>query len=179
MEPFVYDFVHLAFYTIDASSTRVEGAPWRIQNTMYFLGVLTKELKHLMYKIYLPYHPYSTDVEDAVSILEDLRFISQNIRQGVVLTDDGKAVAEQKGRKYIDLVHKLRVAVRAYRVAGGMIGTNTAVVRLACRIHCMLDAEKDMVDETVRSRYIMPPVDDQRRLQDAVQFLTALAKVGG
>lgn len=130
-----YDFVHLALH---AAGGEVRGRTM-LQKVVYFAGVLTGHLDRLGYRAHY-YGPYSADVAEAVEELRGLNFLEQRAvaygatdangfektRYDYKLTEEGKAVAEEKAVAWADEWVRIRDAVR--RLAEAKV---TDYVRLA------------------------------------------------
>lgn len=122
-----YDFVHM---TLLAVGGKVRGTT-KLQKTIYFLGVLTRQLNDLGYRPYF-YGPYSDEVADAMVCLKSLGFLGEQIVDGGAinqlgfevarhdfhLNKDGKAIAKDKIKKYPQLWNKIKQAVSVLKNAG-------------------------------------------------------------
>lgn len=115
-----YDFVHLAFLALGG---RIRGKT-RLQKTVYFLGVMSGELKNLGYRPHF-FGPYSPDVADAVNQLRSLGFINQTVVSGPELarfdfrlSKDGKAIGLRKAQQYCELWGRIAAAAESLKKAG-------------------------------------------------------------
>jgi hypothetical protein len=124
-----YDFVHLAMLALGEG---IRGKT-KLQKTMYFLGILAGCAEELGYRPHY-YGPYSDDVADAVKRLKAVDFITQDTthfgavndagfeiaRHDFRLTDDGRAIAQQKAEADQELWQRIQNAVRRFKAAGDL-----------------------------------------------------------
>lgn len=124
-----YDFVHLAMLALGDS---IRGKT-KLQKTIYFLGLLSGCAEELGYRPHY-YGPYSDEVAEAVKRLKAVDFIAQDTthfgaindagfeiaRHDFRLTDDGRAIAEQKAKAEPELWQRIQNAVATFKAAGDL-----------------------------------------------------------
>lgn len=124
-----YDFVHLAMFALGDA---IRGKT-KLQKTMYFLGLLAGCSEELGYRPHY-YGPYSGDVADAIKRLKAVDFVTQDTthfgaidnagfeiaRHDFRLTDDGRAIAEQKSQADSELWQRIQDAVARFKAAGDL-----------------------------------------------------------
>ncbi len=124
-----YDIVHLAFLAVGG---KIAGKT-KLQKTIYFLGLLTKESDNLGYKAHF-YGPYSAEVADSVGQLHALGFLDRNtvqtgmqgdhgfeaMRYDFELTEAGRRTAEAKARSHPEFWKDLQDSADALKNAGDL-----------------------------------------------------------
>ena len=121
-----YDFVHLV---IQAAGGQIQGRT-KLQNTVYFVGVLTDQVHNLGYRTHY-YAPFSPAVAGAVQELRGLKFLEQRVaptveatengfemtRYDYVLTEEGKQVATEKAVQWPEDWDRITAAVQRLNTA--------------------------------------------------------------
>lgn len=117
---------------MDALGGHVRGRT-KVQKQVYFLGLLTGELKNLGYEAHY-YGPYSQAVSNALSLLKNIGLVDESSsgagavndmgfevrRYDYTLNDDGRAVASQKERRQPVAWRRIQKAARRLRDAGDL-----------------------------------------------------------
>ncbi len=183
-----YDFVHLGLLAV---GVEIKGKT-KLQKTVYFLGVLTNSVDQLGYRAHY-FGPYSQEVANACSRLRSLGFVDQKVcgggtvgesgfevaRHDFSLTEDGRAVANLKARKYVELTEALNKAVEKLNDAGEI---DYMKMSIAAKTHFLLE-EKGQAgkDELVKlARRFGWDVSNQD-VDEAGEYLRGLGllEVGG
>jgi hypothetical protein len=99
---------------------------------MYFLGLLTKTVNDLGYRLHF-YGPYSAEVAGAADRLRALGFATQSVASGgavdqagfelarydLRLSEEGKQMAQTKAKQYPEEWRKIQKAVEGFQRAEG------------------------------------------------------------
>jgi uncharacterized protein len=124
-----YDFVQLVLLALGG---QICGRT-KLQKTIYFLGVLTGTLEELGYRPHY-YGPYSDAVAAAVNRLKSLGFVRESslhtgtvdgegfevARHDFTLTDEGRAIAQQKAEQNTYIWQKIQKAVNRFQQGGDL-----------------------------------------------------------
>ena len=122
-----YDFVQLTFLAVGG---KIQGKT-KLQKTVYFLGIMTRELDNLGYGPHF-YGPYSAEVADAVGQLHALGFLDRNtvqagthggsgfeaIRYDFALNRAGTQIAKSKAATHPLFWKKLEEAAKKLKKSG-------------------------------------------------------------
>jgi uncharacterized protein YwgA len=137
------NIVHLTLHAFESASKEKPkhgmGRP-KLQGILYFIGLLTGMNKKLDYC----YHflgPYSASVSASIMELEAMGFLQKTTgsrlntegqpRKLLVLTDDGRAIAEQKAKKQKNTWEKIQKAVETLNSAGNLDPVKIAIAAKA------------------------------------------------
>ncbi len=177
-----YDFVQL---TMHAAGGKIQGRT-RLQKTVYFLGLLTKQLDELGYQAH-HYGPYSADVAEAMSTLEGIGFASSTVgsmggfdpqgfeikRTDYSLTEEGVRAAARKAEANKELTQKLKAGLEQLRQAGdlGYVRLSIAAKAYFLLRRCNVPT---MEQELPRLAASFGWVVSEQQIQDGLNYLRKL-----
>lgn len=181
-----YDFVQLAFLAVGGT---IRGKT-KLQKTVYFLGIMTKEIGNLGYGPHF-YGPYSSEVADATGQLHTLGFLDRNTvqtglkgafgfeatRYDFTLTEAGKKIAAAKSEAHSDTWAKIKKAAEDLKEAGDI---DYMEMSIAAKTYFMLGGNKNAVSPEelakLAPRFGWTVNEDQ--ISEAVSYLRKLELVG-
>lgn len=177
-----YDFVHLELHAMGGA---IHGRT-KLQKTVYFLGVMTDHLEELGYGAHY-YGPHSAQVAQAADRLVSLGFVDLSVsaaggidsrgfevaRYDYELNDEGRQVAEQKGKRFADAWEKIQRAATKIKETGEQSYVSLSI---AAKIHFMLGENqgeatlKELCEYAEKFGWAV----SQDEARDAAEFLQSL-----